>query len=88
MCERLQGFRDKTHEANLIYGVSYYAVGLIVQDFSTSATPGSGKDYAVMYIDPWGNLQQEWRATDEIEIFDMEPADSQKLLDAFIDAAK
>ena len=72
----MKKFIDKDHKCNLVRGIEYYAVGLIVEEHTAGGDGGpSGKDYAVEYIDPFGNYQCEWRSADEIVISDISKDD-------------
>jgi hypothetical protein len=65
---RLQ-FIDKDKAANFNNGIEYFAVGLIVSCHMENGVPNpSGKDYAVEYIDPFGDYQYCWRGSDDIVI--------------------
>lgn len=62
-------FTDKSSGENYTNGIEYFAVGLVVECNMENGTPnGSGKDYAVEYIDPFGCHHYTWRAADEIEV--------------------
>jgi hypothetical protein len=65
---RLQ-FIDKRKEENLQDGVEFYACGLVLSDHTSEGRGNpSGKDYAVGYLDPWGEYQSEWRSVGEVVI--------------------
>jgi len=73
-------FIDTECNSNLREGIEYYAVGLIDGDYTDNGKPsGSGKDYAVVYINPWGEVEREWRAKDEIKIVDIDESDYENL---------
>lgn len=63
-------FYDNFCEPNLQDGIRFYASGLVLENHMVddAATP-SGKDYAVAYIDPWGELQFEWRAQKDVHVY-------------------
>jgi hypothetical protein len=77
----LRKFIDKECAGNLTSGLEYYAAGLVVADHRNPDESGShsGKDYAVEFIDPWGNYQHEWRAVDEVIVSEIEQADFEYL---------
>lgn len=77
-------FIDKSKEENLRDGIEFYAVGLVTHDNMVDGKPRkSGKDYAVMYIDPWGELVYSWRAAGDIEVTPIDRCDYETLLRAF-----
>ncbi len=77
-------FIDKNKGANLKDGIEYFAVGLIVDSYIEDGKgSSSGKDYFVQFIDPWGNIHNEWRCIEEIEISKIDDADADLLRMAF-----
>lgn len=76
-------FLDKESGRNLKDGLPYFAAGIIDGDFRKDGKPSvSGKDFAVLFVDPWGGVQCEWRAEDEIQIFEVDEDDFENLKDA------
>lgn len=57
-------FRDK--EKMESRGLEYYPTGIVE---SKHENDGSGKDYVVAYIDPFGSVNREWRSVDDIQIY-------------------
>ncbi|MFP3637629.1 hypothetical protein [Paraburkholderia sp. SIMBA_054] len=78
-------FIDRDKRANLSDGIEFFAVGLIVANHMVNGvTPtGSGKDYAVEYIDPFGVYNFEWRAQEDIEISAISEGDYENLKACF-----
>jgi len=74
-------FIDKNKSANLHHGIEFYAVGLVTVDYKPS---GSGKDYLVSYIDPFGSLCHEWRAKDEITVSEISMGDYKHLQNCYL----
>ena len=74
-------FIDKDPAGNLQNGLEFYAAGLVVSDYLDSNGTGnaSGKDYAVEFINPWGNYCHEWRSVDEIVISEIAKVDYEYL---------
>lgn len=62
-------FVDNDCQSNLVNGLPHYGAGIITEDFRKDgkSTP-SGKDFSVLYIDPWGSVNSEWRSMGEIRI--------------------
>jgi len=90
-------FIDKDCEPNLEHGLPFFAAGIIEQDFRSNnefliqsfvqsdislAPTKSGKDFAVVFIDPWGIVNRAWRAFDDIRIIDVDSCDFEILKDA------
>lgn len=64
-------FIDKNCNSNQEHSLPYYAAGIIEEDYRKDGhKTDSGKDFAVIYIDPWGEVQREWRSIDEIEMIE------------------
>jgi len=75
-----QFFIDKDCESNLEDGLPYFAAGIIEFDFRINKTSSpSGKDFAVVFINPWGVVSREWRAFDDIRIIEVDEYDFEKL---------
>jgi hypothetical protein len=73
-------FIDKYCDENMEHGLSYYASGLIETDYTKEGKGNpSGKDFSVIFIDPWGEVKGEWRGVDEILIIDANVDDFVKL---------
>ncbi len=70
-------FIDKDAASNLINGLEFYAAGLVVADYLKPDGTGSqsGKDYAVEFIDPWGDYIHEWRSVDEVIVSEINEVD-------------
>lgn len=69
-------FIDTDCESNLENGLPYYAAGLIESDYTNDGKGSvSGKDFVVAFIDPWGDIQREWRAINEIRIIEASESD-------------
>ncbi len=70
-------FIDKDAASNLKDGLEFYAAGLVVSDYLNPDGTGnqSGKDYAVEFIDPWGNYSHEWRSVDEVIVSEINEVD-------------
>ena len=80
-------FIDNDKNGNLTDGVEFFAVGLIVGDYTDNGLGNpSGKDYCVEFIDPWGQHHCAWRAVEEITISDIDDVDAEKLERAFLAA--
>lgn len=71
-----QAFRDLKPEQNFRDGVEYSATGIVIHD---NGTTGTDKDLAVIYIDPWGEYQHEWRSRDEVKLLPLHLVDWEKL---------
>lgn len=78
-------FIDCDKSGNLQDGVEYFAVGLVEEEFPNAP---SGKELAVVFIDPWGKLQREWRSRKEVTLSDISEADAGTLRDAFVSLEK
>ena len=73
-------FIDKNCEENLKDGLPYFAAGIIEQDCRAGIKQlPSGKDFAVVFIDPWGVVSREWRAFDDIRIIEVNNYDFEML---------
>lgn len=80
-------FIDTDKNANLSNGIEFYAVGLVLEDYTINGKGSpSGKDYCVAFIDPWGQYSCAWRTVGEITISDIEDADAVILEQAFLTA--
>jgi len=76
-------FIDKDCELNLENGLPFFAAGIIEQDFRAGIKQlPSGKDFAVVFIDPWGIINRAWRAFDDIRIINVDSCDFEILKDA------
>lgn len=76
-------FIDKDCETNLTNGLPYYASGIIESDYTEDGKGRpSGKDFTVIFIDPWGNIQREWRSVDSIRIIEADEYDFNLLKDS------
>jgi hypothetical protein len=77
-------FIDRDHQPNYDKGVSYYASGLVDEDYTIGGVgSGSGKDYSVTYIDPFGACLSEWRSVGEVDLFDIDDCDYMALLEVY-----
>lgn len=56
-------------------GVEFYAVGLVDSPEPFVAT-GTGRDIMVTYIDPWGDVNHEWRDLRHLETSDINNNDA------------
>ena len=73
-------FIDKNCEENLKDGLPYFAAGIIEEDYRIDERQSfSGKDFAVVFIDPWGVVSREWRAFDDIRIIEVNNYDFEML---------
>ena len=73
-------FIDKTCGGNLQDGLEFYAAGIIESDYTKNgAGSSSGKDYAVAFINPWGEVERQWRSVDEIRIIKADESDFELL---------
>lgn len=64
-------FRDLDNEANLEDERTYHAAGLVQKIHTVDSK--SGKDVSVIFLDPFtGCVIKTWRATKEIEIFEVD----------------
>jgi len=76
-------FIDKDCESNLEDGLPYFAAGIIDLDLRIdSKSSPSGKDFVVVFINPWGTVSREWRAFDDIRIIKVDEYDFEKLKEA------
>lgn len=74
-------FRDIRHDDNVLDGKSFHAAGVVSKIYCDLNTGNpSGKDLSVTYIEPFsGNVAHEWRALDEVELFEVEREEYTKL---------
>ena len=73
-------FIDKDCEPNLENGLPYFAAGIIEKDWRIDEKwSPSGKDFAVVFINPWGIVSREWRAFDDIRIIEVDNYDFEML---------
>ena len=73
-------FIDKSCEENLMHGLPYFAAGIIEKDWRINEKPAlSGKDFAVVFINPWGTVSRQWRAFDDIRILEVDEEDFEAL---------
>jgi len=65
-------FIDLECNCNLHDELPYFAAGIIEDDYRENKKESiSGKDYCVVFIDPWGDVCREWRGIDEIKIIEV-----------------
>ena len=72
----MKQFIDRDKQSNLHDGVEYFAVGLVDEEYPD--TP-SGKELAVTFIDPWGEVNHEWRSRSEVTLSDIDEYDAMRL---------
>jgi hypothetical protein len=72
----MKQFIDREKHSNLHDGVEYFAVGLVDKEYPD--TP-SGKELAVTFIDPWGEVNHEWRSRSEVILSDISEYDAMLL---------
>ena len=72
----MKQFIDRDKQSNLHDGVEYFAVGLVDEEYPD--TP-SGKELAVTFIDPWGEVNHEWRSRGEVILSDIDEYDAMLL---------
>lgn len=64
-------FHDKAPiEHNSVDGISYVAAGLVETIQSEEPLP-SGKEILTVHVDPLGNVNWEWRAHSEINMYEI-----------------
>ena len=75
-------FRDTDNESNLLDGKTYHAAGLVYGIHCELDKPNySGKDLAVSFFEPFkGTITNEWRAVNEVELFEVEEWEYQALV--------
>lgn len=85
-------FRDLDHQGNLLDGRTHHAAGYVNGLYCELNSPNSsGKDVAVTFMDPFtGFVRNQWRALDEIELFEVSEWEHKRLQDihSVIDEAK
>lgn len=76
-------FRDLDHEANLDDGRTYHAAGYVDKLFCELGNPNSsGKDVSVVFMDPFTGFEcRQWRAINDVELFEVSKFDYQQLID-------
>lgn len=66
-------------------GLQYRATGIVESKHFEKVPSVSGKDYAVVYISPWGEAVREWRSASEITVYEVDEQDFDRLVNAFED---
>ena len=72
----MKKFIDKYKEGNLDHGIEYFAVGLVLEEYPDCP---SGKEVAVEFIDPFGEVVCDWRSREEIIMSEIDDEDAEYL---------
>lgn len=67
--EKQYAFRDRDHLAgeNTNYGLEYCAAGIVISiDVGKDQSSSPDRALCVMFVTPWGEPTQAWRAVDEV----------------------
>jgi len=80
-------FRDLRHDDNTLYGKSYHAAGYVEKLYCELEKPNrSGKDLSVIFFEPFeGAATSEWRALNEVELFEVTWSEYKNLVDNYSD---
>ena len=72
-------FHDNVDNPNHDRGVTFWAAGLVTAKYFDGEPSTSGKDYTVVYINPFGEIVTEWRSTKDITLIQLDPTQYNEL---------
>ena len=72
-------FNDLEVAGNHEFGLDYLAAGIVESKHFDKEPNVSGKDYCVVFINPWGVVERQWRAASEIRVYAVGPEDYEQL---------